>query len=38
VLIRGEYWNACSKEPIEEGERVKVTGLKGLILEVERIN
>lgn len=38
VFIRGEYWNACSQEPIEEGQRVKVTGVRGLILEVERIN
>jgi membrane-bound serine protease (ClpP class) len=38
VSIRGESWNACSQDPIEEGQRVRVTGLKGLILEVERTN
>ena len=38
VFIKGEHWNACSQEPIEEGQRGKVSGWKGLILEVERIN
>jgi membrane-bound serine protease (ClpP class) len=37
VAIRGESWNAFSREPIDEGQRVKVTGLKGLVLEVEQI-
>lgn len=37
VFIKGEYWNAFSKHPIEEGERVKVTGMKGLTIKVERI-
>jgi len=37
VLIRGEYWNASSGEPIEEGTGVRVIGVMGLKLEVEKI-
>jgi len=36
VLVRGEYWNAVSAEPIGEGETVLVTGMRGLVLEVEK--
>jgi membrane-bound serine protease (ClpP class) len=35
VLIRGEYWNACSKTPIEKGKKVEVVDIKGLEIEVE---
>lgn len=35
VFVHGELWNAVSKEPIEEGGRVRVVGVKGLLLEVE---
>jgi membrane-bound serine protease (ClpP class) len=35
VLIRGEYWNAFSKAPIEKGRRVEVVGVKELKIEVE---
>lgn len=35
VLVRGEYWDAVSATPIEPGARVRVTGVKGLKLEVE---
>lgn len=35
VLIRGEYWNAFSKTPIEKGKKVAVVGVKELQLEVE---
>jgi len=35
VLIRGEYWNAFSKAPIEKGKRVEVVGVKELKIEVE---
>lgn len=34
VLIKGEYWNAVSREPVEKGKRIKVVGVKGLKLEV----
>ncbi|MDD5724316.1 MAG: nodulation protein NfeD, partial [Syntrophales bacterium] len=37
VLVRGEYWNAFSGEPIEEGVGVRTIGVKGLKLEVEKI-
>lgn len=35
VLIRGEYWNAFSKAPIEKGKKVQVVDVKGLNIEVE---
>ena len=37
VLVRGEYWNASSGKPVEEGTGVRVIGVKELILEVEKI-
>jgi membrane-bound serine protease (ClpP class) len=37
VFIRGEYWNAFSKELIEKDERVKVVGISGLKVEIEKI-
>lgn len=36
VFIHGEFWDARSEEPIAEGERVRVTSVEGLMLEVER--
>ena len=36
VLIKGEYWNASSREPIEEGAGVRVIGAAGLKLKVEK--
>jgi membrane-bound serine protease (ClpP class) len=38
VTIHSEHWNARSNLPISKGERVKVTGVKGLVLTVEPIN
>jgi len=38
VFVKGEYWNAYSSNTIEEGERVRVVGLKGLTVRVERID
>ena len=35
VLIRGEYWNAFSRTPIEKGKKVAVVGVRELQLEVE---
>jgi membrane-bound serine protease (ClpP class) len=35
VLVRGEYWNAFSKAPIEKGKKVAVVGVRELKLEVE---
>jgi membrane-bound serine protease (ClpP class) len=37
VRVRGEYWNARSPEPISQGTRVRVTGVKDLTLEVEEL-
>jgi membrane-bound serine protease (ClpP class) len=37
VIIRGEYWNACSKTPIAKGRPVKVVRVNGLKIEVEEV-
>lgn len=38
VFIHGEIWDACSEgETIEEGSSVRVKGVKGLLLVVEKI-
>jgi len=36
VFIKGERWNAYSKDMIEEGEKIEVVGIKGLRLEVKK--
>ena len=36
VFLHGEYWNATSDEPIKAGEKVVVSGVKGLTLKVTR--
>ena len=35
VFVHGELWNATARTPIEEGGRVRVVKVKGLVLEVE---
>jgi membrane-bound serine protease (ClpP class) len=35
VSIHSETWNAISNTTLKKGQHVKVTGMKGLILEVE---
>jgi membrane-bound serine protease (ClpP class) len=35
VRFRGEIWHACCSSRAEVGERVTVTGIHGLTLEVE---
>ncbi len=35
VFIEGEYWNAVSNHPVEQGRMVKVVGISGLTLKVE---
>lgn len=35
VFVKGEYWNAVSPVHIEEGASVRVTGVRGLKVEVE---
>lgn len=37
VLIRGEYWDARSDEPISAGSRVTVEEVEGMRLKVKRI-
>lgn len=36
VLVRGEYWNATSEEPVRKGETVRVAGVAGLKLTVRK--
>ena len=35
VFIHSETWNAISNTPLKKDQQVKVTGMKGLILEIE---
>ncbi|HBG08237.1 MAG: serine protease [Geobacteraceae bacterium GWC2_58_44] len=37
VMVRGEYWNATSSEPISKGEKVEVIALEGLRVTVKRL-
>src|SRR5215472_14821573 len=37
VMVRGEYWNACSERPIPAGARVRVVRVQGLTIEVEQV-
>ncbi len=36
ISVHGEVWKAVSDEKIKEGEKVEVTGIKGLKLKVKR--
>jgi membrane-bound serine protease (ClpP class) len=36
ALLRGEYWQAFSDEPIKKGEKIKVESVKGLKIKVRR--
>ena len=36
VMVHGEYWTAESDEMVDEGERVEVTAVDGLMLRVRR--
>jgi len=35
VFVHGEIWRAVSSAPLLPGTKVRVVGVKGLILEVE---
>ena len=35
VTIHSEHWSAVTEQPLRKGQSVKVTGLKGLILQVK---
>jgi membrane-bound serine protease (ClpP class) len=37
VATHGEIWSATAAEPIQAGDKVAVTGIKGLVLTVRRI-
>ncbi|WP_455206966.1 NfeD family protein [Kaarinaea lacus] len=37
VLIHSEHWSAVTDQPLQKGQTVKVTGIKGLILQVEPV-
>jgi membrane-bound serine protease (ClpP class) len=37
VATRGEIWSATSSEPIQAGDRVAITEIKGLLLTVRRM-
>jgi membrane-bound serine protease (ClpP class) len=36
VFVHGETWRAFSKERIEPGDTIQVSGIKGLLLNVRR--
>ena len=35
VFIEGEYWNAVSDAPVEQGHTVEIIGIDGLTLKVK---
>jgi membrane-bound serine protease (ClpP class) len=35
VFVEGEYWNAVSEVPIEQGQDAEITGVQGLTLQVK---
>jgi membrane-bound serine protease (ClpP class) len=37
VFVHGEFWKAVSKEKLPKGVKVKIIGVKGLALEVEKL-
>lgn len=37
VFVHGELWNAVSPEPVDVGEKVRVTRVENLVLEVQAI-
>ena len=38
VFVHGEYWNVSAGQRIGKGERVRVTGIDGLVLRVEPVS
>ncbi|RLB16788.1 MAG: hypothetical protein DRG63_04790 [Deltaproteobacteria bacterium] len=38
VFVHGEYWRAKASEPVEEGEKVQVEGMEGLVLRVRKVD
>ena len=37
VRVHSELWNAASHEPLHRGDHVRVIGMEGLVLRVERV-
>jgi membrane-bound serine protease (ClpP class) len=37
VFVHGEYWNARARTPIRKGARIRVVGVRDLLLEVEEV-
>jgi membrane-bound serine protease (ClpP class) len=35
VFVHGEYWNAVSEKKIRRGSKVKIVGVKEMVLNVE---
>lgn len=38
IRIHGELWQAKSTQPVRQGQRVKVSGMDGLVLHIEPLN
>lgn len=38
VFIHGEFWDVTSRHKINRGEKIRVTGIQGLVLEVEPVS
>ena len=36
--VRGESWQVRSKEPLAPGDRIRVTAMDGLVLQVIKLN
>jgi membrane-bound serine protease (ClpP class) len=36
VFVHGEIWDAKSKDMIQQGERIEVIGLTGMVMEVKK--
>lgn len=36
IFVHGEYWRAISEERLEPGEKVEVTNVEGLMLNVKK--
>jgi len=37
IFIHGEIWNARSSSPIKKNEKVRVVGVNGMMLTVEKV-
>ncbi|MGA7801773.1 MAG: NfeD family protein [Gammaproteobacteria bacterium] len=37
VHVESEFWSAESRDPLEVGERVEISGIEGVVLKVRRV-